>query len=119
MARYKCVDGDILVPFTEAEEKEADALEAANPPPTLAQFKVIKIDKMKSKLSNKYSRYVDKYYQKKARLADSDESYDVPETVVSYAGKLKTVSDKMKTDVDALNSIDDVREYRISWPDTP
>ena len=115
MTRYRIKDSDIKIPFTEAEEKEADALEAANPPFTLDQFKVQKIDKMKSKLSDRYKWLVDRYYLKKTRLG----SNEIPENVITYAAELKTVSDKMKIDVAALGTKDDVRNYKIKWPTEP
>ena len=43
----------------------------------------------------------------------------MPEKIKTYATALKTVSDKMEIDINALSLIDDVRDYKISWPDNP
>ena len=110
---------DVLVQCTAEEEAEFDAKASANPPPTLEQFKEKKIAKMKAKIALRYSNNVDRYYLKKARLEAEGESYEVPEKIKTYATALKTVSDKMEIDINALSSIDDIRDYKISWPDNP
>jgi len=118
MTRYRIRNNNIKVPFTKEEEKMQDTLEA-NPSPTLEQFKEKKIAKMKTKIALRYSNNVDRYYLKKARLEAEGESYEVPEKIKTYATALKTVSDKMEIDINALSSIDDIRDYKISWPTEP
>ena len=110
---------DVLVQCTAEEEAEFDAKASANPPPTLRATIEKKITKMKAKIALRYSNNVDRYYLKKARLEAEGKSYEVPEKIKNYTTALKTVSDKMEIDINALSLIDDVRDYKISWPDNP
>ena len=86
----------------------------------LNSAKTKRIQELKEHLSNQYEAHVDHHYLKKNRRSERGQSpYSIPSGIEDYEDDLKATGDDMETVVNALTTINEIRNYSPTLPKKP
>jgi len=120
MTRYHMINGK-NAPFTKEEEAERDASELAfaESHPYLTDLTAAKTYK-KQELRLQGRRLgavcIDPHIVKNL---DANDLTPVPASVIQFKADMKTNFGLAKTAIDNMQTIQEVKEYRMDWPDAP
>jgi hypothetical protein len=81
--------------------------------PTLSEAQSAKIDQIKSD-ANDVLEGTDWYVVREQETGES-----IPQSVSDHRSKIRSLSDKFESDVNALDTVSDVQNYDYSYPDPP
>lgn len=120
MARTHLQNG-VKIPFTAQEETDEDARELAfsESHPHLTNLAAAKTHKKKElRLQGRRlgAEYIDPHIVKNL---DATDLTPVPASVSQFKTAMKTNFGLAKEAIDNLSTIQEVKEYRMNWPDAP
>jgi len=119
--------GNIQVPFTQSEEDAQDILDAqwvTDHPEDyiLVDAKSERIKRATASARDLYRVHIDPHYLQKNREEAEGGSYTVPASIKTYAVNLREALVVIKTEINALSTIEDVKSYAVGqdgntgWP---
>jgi hypothetical protein len=81
--------------------------------PTLSKAQEIKIDRIKERANSVLSE-TDWYVVRKQETGES-----IPQSVIDHRAEVRLLSDEFESDVNALESVSEVRDYAFEYPEPP
>jgi len=90
-----------------------DFVEPTKTTPTLSDAKSNEIDRIKERANSVLSK-TDWYIIRKQETGES-----IPQSVIEHRAEVRSQSDHFESDVNALESVSEIREYSFDFPDPP
>lgn len=106
MTKYQIIDG-------EREEMDQEEVESISSSRSLTKAKKDRINQIKENAQHILSE-TDWYV---VRKQETDES--IPQSVIDHRAEVRSLSDQFESDVNALESVSEVRDYAFEYPKPP